>query len=134
MTRNTSDLNRRLLRRGMLPALLAAAPCPATATLAQDTSSGNDAAATDEGVTEVIVTARRRGENLASVPIAITAISAEQLVERSIRTDSDLQLTAPGLTIRQTQGNNSLTYSIPVSQPTRSAVRRPRSLPTSSRY
>lgn len=61
---------------------------------------------------EVIVTARRRDESLASVPIAVTVIGAEQLIARSIRTDADLQLTAPGLTIRQTQGNNSLTYSI----------------------
>src|SRR5262249_49665994 len=30
----------------------------------------------------------------------------------SIRTDADLQLVTPGLTIRETQGNNSLTYSI----------------------
>lgn len=65
-----------------------------------------------ESTEEVIVTARRRDENLSSVPLAITVLSAEQIAERSIRTDSDLQLAAPGLTIRQTQGNNSLTYSI----------------------
>jgi iron complex outermembrane receptor protein len=64
------------------------------------------------GPEEVIVTARRRDESLSKVPIAITAISSAQLEDRSIRTDSDLQLAAPGLTIRQTQGNNSLTYSI----------------------
>jgi iron complex outermembrane recepter protein len=61
---------------------------------------------------EVVVTACRRDENLARVPAAITAIGDEALVERLIRTDSDLQLAVPGLTIRQTQGNNSLTYSI----------------------
>ncbi len=65
-----------------------------------------------KGFDEVVVTARRRDENLESVPIAVSAISAEQLNERQVRTDSDLQLTVPGLTIRQTQGNNSLTYSI----------------------
>ena len=67
---------------------------------------------TSGGPEEVIVTARRRDENLSSVPITITAIESQDLIERSIRTDSDLQLAAPGLTIRQTQGNNSLTYSI----------------------
>lgn len=65
-----------------------------------------------KGFDEVVVTARRRDENLENVPIAVSAISAEQLNERQVRTDSDLQLTVPGLTIRQTQGNNSLTYSI----------------------
>ncbi len=61
---------------------------------------------------EVLVTARRRSESLSRVPAAITAFNSEQLVERSIRTDADLQLVTPGLTIRETQGNNSLTYSI----------------------
>lgn len=61
---------------------------------------------------EVVVTARRRDESLSTVPIAVTAMGAQQLSERQIKTDSDLQTAVPGLTIRQTQGNNSLTYSI----------------------
>lgn len=61
---------------------------------------------------DIIVTARRREENLSTVPGAITAFNSESLLERAVRTDSDLQLVTPGLTIRQTQGNNSLTYSI----------------------
>lgn len=61
---------------------------------------------------EVIVTARRRDESLSNVPLAITALGTEQLMERQVATDSDLQAAVPGLTIRQTQGNNSLTYSI----------------------
>lgn len=86
--------------------------CPATVLAqASDAETADDTASAD-GITEVLVTARRRSESLARVPGAMTAIGAEQLVERAIRTDSDLQLTAPGLTIRQTQGNNSLTYSI----------------------
>ncbi|AMN47763.1 hypothetical protein ACG33_11775 [Steroidobacter denitrificans] len=64
------------------------------------------------GVEEVIVTARRRSEDLARVPGTIAVFGQDQLIERAIRSDSDLQLVAPGLTIRQTQGNNSLTYSI----------------------
>lgn len=71
-------------------------------------------AAQDDGakLDEVVVTARRRDESLEKVPIAVSAISAEQLNERQVRSDSDLQTTVPGLTIRQTQGNNSLTYAI----------------------
>ncbi len=61
---------------------------------------------------DIVVTARRRDESLARVPIAITAIGSEDLVKRAVTTDSDLQRTVPGLTIRQTQGNNSLTYSL----------------------
>jgi iron complex outermembrane receptor protein len=63
-------------------------------------------------VSEVIVTARRRAENLARVPVAVTAFSGQQLVEKQIRSDTDLQLATPGLTVRQTQGPNTLTFSI----------------------
>lgn len=61
---------------------------------------------------EVVVTARRRDESLARVPIAVSALGVEQLEQRQVKSDSDLQFAVPGLTIRQTQGNNSLTYSI----------------------
>ena len=78
------------------------------AALAQDTQP-TAASDSDE---DIVITARRRSEALSTTPIAVTAFGAEDLLERSIRTDSDLQLVTPGLTIRQTQGNNSLTYSI----------------------
>lgn len=61
---------------------------------------------------EVTVTARRRDESLSRVPIAVSAISSDQLADRQVLSDSDLQFAVPGLTVRQTQGNNSLTYSI----------------------
>ncbi|MBZ9650322.1 TonB-dependent receptor [Sphingobium sp. 3R8] len=61
---------------------------------------------------DIVVTARRRAESLERVPAAITAFSADQLIQRSITTQSDLQTSVPGLTMRQTQGQNSLTYSI----------------------
>lgn len=77
----------------------------APAALAEDAAGASNS-------DEIIVTARRREENLSTVPAAITAFNSKDLLERGIRTDSDLQLVAPGLTIRQTQGNNSLTYSI----------------------
>jgi iron complex outermembrane recepter protein len=64
------------------------------------------------GIEEVIVTARRREENLERVPISVSALSAQQLRQRSIVTQSDLQSAVPGLTLRETQGSNSLTYSI----------------------
>jgi iron complex outermembrane recepter protein len=70
------------------------------------------APAADDDEDAIVVTARRRDESLATVPAAITALGSEDLVELGVRTDSDLQRVAPGLTIRQTQGNNSLTYSI----------------------
>ncbi|HTZ69761.1 MAG TPA: TonB-dependent receptor plug domain-containing protein, partial [Acetobacteraceae bacterium] len=64
------------------------------------------------GVEEVVVTARRREERLQRVPTAVTALGAKQLAERNVVTQSDLQSTVPGLTLRETQGSNSLTYSL----------------------
>jgi len=95
---------RKILAAGLLAGTtLAAAPVA----LAQD-----EAQAGGFNSTDIIVTARRREESLSTVPAAVTAFDADALEKRSIRTDSDLQLVTPGLTIRQTQGNNSLTYSI----------------------
>lgn len=81
-------------------------------TVAQAENPGGAIVTGNQKLEEVMVTARRREESLARVPISITAIGSEEILERSIRTDSDLQAAVPGLTIRQTQGNNSLTYSI----------------------
>ena len=90
--------------------LAAIATMASGAASAQQSDAG--ASASREVLAEIVVTARRRSESLEHVPMTVTAFNAEQLVERAVRTDSDLQLVAPGLTIRQTEGNNSLTYSI----------------------
>ncbi|MBB6253313.1 TonB-dependent receptor [Nitrospirillum iridis] len=107
MTR-TLALRARRNRLARVTTLLVGLPVVAPAWADERPADDTKAAAMDE----IIVTARRHAESLERVPIAITAIGGDQLVDRQIRTDSDLQLSAPGLTIRQTQGNNSLTYSI----------------------
>ncbi len=50
---------------------------------------------------EIIVTARKRDEKLIDVPIAITAVTAEQLERANIDNVSDLALQTPGLSFRQ---------------------------------
>lgn len=94
--------------RTLMMAALAAGTFLSTASAAQAQQASEEGASAGE----IIVTARRRDETLSTVPAAITALSSEDLVQRGVRSDSDLQTVAPGLTIRQTQGNNSLTYSI----------------------
>ena len=49
---------------------------------------------------EIVVTARRREENLQEVPVAITALSAEDLETRSIENIRDLQVLLPNVDIR----------------------------------
>lgn len=65
-----------------------------------------------EASDEIIVTARRRAEDISRVPTTITAFGAEMIAERSISTQSDLQAAVPGLMVRETQSNNQLNYSI----------------------
>ena len=58
---------------------------------------------------EITVTARKREENLQEVPIAITAISGDDLELRSIQNTEDLQVLLPNVDIRGggTSGGNS---------------------------
>ena len=52
---------------------------------------------------EVIVTAQRTEQSLQDVPIAVTALSADDLVEKQVVTFSDLQLNVPSLQFGQGQ-------------------------------
>ncbi len=56
------------------------------------------AAAANQGIEEIVVTAQRTAQSLQDVPIAITAFSAEALQKQQINNSSDLQLTLPNIT------------------------------------
>tara|TARA_R110002110_G_scaffold30741_12_gene108787 strand:- start:423 stop:2786 length:2364 start_codon:yes stop_codon:yes gene_type:complete len=49
---------------------------------------------------EIIVTARRREENLQDVPVAITAIAGDALTQTGVRDGTDLVKVAPSLSVR----------------------------------
>ena len=51
---------------------------------------------------EVIVTAQRTEQSLQDVPIAVTALSSDDLDTKQVITFSDLQLNVPGLNFGQT--------------------------------
>lgn len=53
---------------------------------------------------EVVVTAQRRRENLQSVPLSVTAISAQALANAGISSTQDLSMVTPGLTMPETAG------------------------------
>lgn len=65
-------------------------------------------------VEEVIVTARRREENLQEVPVAITAMTTEDLELRTIENTEDLQLMLPNVDIRGQgrQGGGAGTFTV----------------------
>jgi iron complex outermembrane receptor protein len=51
------------------------------------------------GLEEIIVTARRREENLQSVPISVTALTGEQLAQSGVTSVRDLQSHVPSLVV-----------------------------------
>jgi iron complex outermembrane receptor protein len=91
-------------------ALASGLAVPALAQTAPAAAASPDSPSASVG--EVIVTARRRSENLEKVPVAITAYGAQDLVRRQIATQTDLQQSTPGLIVRETQNRNQQNYSI----------------------
>jgi iron complex outermembrane receptor protein len=53
-------------------------------------------------ITEVVVTATRRSERLQDVPVAVSAISGEELTKSTFREVSDIQYLAPNITFSAT--------------------------------
>ena len=80
--------------------------------LAQDAPVSADATAEEDtgGLEEIVVTAQKREENLQSVPVSVTALSAEAIANQRISDFSDLTRAAPSLTITQTTSspNNAI--------------------------
>ena len=82
--------------------LVAGVPAALADDQAQDT-----AAATGGGLQEVVVTATRRAENLSKVPISITAMTAQDMDVRGVKTIDDIARFTPGLTIDE-NGTNAI--------------------------
>jgi iron complex outermembrane recepter protein len=64
------------------------------------------------GLETVIVTARRAEENIQSVPVSVTAFSAESLRENQIVTPEDLQISTPGVFLSGSGGRQNVVYQI----------------------
>jgi len=61
---------------------------------------------------EITVTATRRAESQSKVPVAVTAFDSESLAARGITTETDLQQSVPGLTVKTTASQNQINYTI----------------------
>ena len=83
-----------------------AAPAPATQVAPQPTATVPEPTAGRTGVEEIIVTAQKREQNLQSVPISITALSADAIVSNRIQDVRDLSAIAPNLTVRLATGGS----------------------------
>lgn len=74
--------------------------------LAQDAEE----AAADGG--EIVVTAQRRSEALEKTPVAVAVVSADALAKQAITSERDLQFATPGLTVKSSQNDNLINYSL----------------------
>ncbi len=88
---------------------LAAAAAVATPALAQDAGTGdaakNDTTSQDSGgIADIVVTATRQSTNMQDTPIAITAVTAENLEERGLKSVADLTAVVPNAEFRRTHG------------------------------
>lgn len=86
-------------------ALLFASVCAAPFAFTSPALAQDGAEAADEEA--IVVTARRRTENLQDVPIAITVQSAEQLEQRGAVDITVLNQTVPNATVQVARGSNS---------------------------
>ena len=57
-------------------------------------------------IEEIVVTARKRSENLQDVPAAVSAFTTEELTDRQIDRIEELQRLTPNLTINEASGLN----------------------------
>ncbi|PJG46543.1 hypothetical protein CAF53_20505 [Sphingobium sp. LB126] len=87
--------------------------CVSGQALAQaDQSRG---ASTGDSIDEIIVTAQRREQNLQTTPVAVTALSAEQLAGRGVGDLSGLVNVVPSLSMSAqtaSQGGNAASFAI----------------------
>ncbi len=83
---------------------LSLAVCAAIGELCAHSSHAADTPATDtssSSLEEVVVTAERRSQNLQTTSIAMTALSAEEITNKGVRDQTDLQFAAPSLSMTQ---------------------------------
>jgi iron complex outermembrane receptor protein len=82
-----------ILRAGIAAAGLVVA-MPAFAQEA-DAAADAGADAASSGIEDIVVTARKRAESVQDVPVAITAMSGDQMVDRSVKDITDIAASTP---------------------------------------
>jgi iron complex outermembrane receptor protein len=74
-----------------------AQPQPSPAQAKQQTAASTD----NQGVADIVVTAQFREQNLQDVPISISAVSGEQLLQRSVTNLTDVARSVPNVEMQQ---------------------------------
>jgi outer membrane receptor for ferrienterochelin and colicin len=63
-------------------------------------------------LTEIIVTAQKRQQNIQDVPVSVMAVSAQQLQDAGVKDIKNLQVLTPGVTVTSTTSENVTTARI----------------------
>jgi iron complex outermembrane receptor protein len=84
----------------LLAGVCFAAPAYAQST-APEAAPATQAQEDDSGVGEIIVTAQRRSQSLQDIPIAVSAVTADQLTQRGMTDTRSLQVSVPSLTLSE---------------------------------
>ena len=93
--------------RAALTLGVAAAALTAQPSVAQAQDIQDEAATTSADGNVIVVTARRRAENLQDVPISISAFSAERLENQGALDLTDISQITPNTTLENSRGTNS---------------------------
>src|SRR3546814_14391993 len=64
------------------------------------------------GLSDIIVTATKRSENLQDVPVAVSAISSESLQNKGVFETSDLNNTMPNFQVSSPYGQQQPNFSV----------------------
>src|ERR1700728_900765 len=98
-------INRRVpLRQGVALVLAFSGALAASSSWAQQSSA--------PVLTEIIVTAQKRQENIQDVPVSVMAVSAQQLKDAGVTDIKSLQVLTPGVTVTSTTSENVTTARI----------------------
>jgi iron complex outermembrane recepter protein len=105
MTKTVTNILAKLSVAAVFTAL--SLQCPAVRAQTAAPTPGGAAAADSGALQEVVVTARRRAENLQDVPVAVTAISAATIQERDVTNLDDLNSFVPNMKISADRATSS---------------------------
>jgi iron complex outermembrane recepter protein len=98
--------------RSLFTAVLFTIAVVASSGSAAAPAEGADSVNSPATLTEIVVTARRREEDLQQVPVSVTALDAADLQSHSVQTIQDLQTVTPGLRVQGLGSNANVVISL----------------------
>jgi len=80
---------------------------------AQEAPGPRNTEAESSALSEVVVTARRRAEDIMAVPVAVSVLGGDALRQKSVQTVADVARNVPSFQMQpQAQGKNNMAYTI----------------------